>query len=657
MKHHQTILLLVVLSAFALPAFAQPIGSGQAALRFFGNGTNDIDRVKIPLLNPPPNGSSLPINVGDNFTIEFWMRAFASENTGTVQSTSNGDGWITGNVIFDRDIIDNPNNGDFGIAIGRPTITSTERVVAFGCAAGSVGRTIIGTTNVADGNWHHIAVTKSGSTIRVFVDGNIDATATDAPAGSIAYNPARSLSTRTPNAPVFPTNTWDNEPYIVLGAEKHDYDQYVNNLPPQYLSYSGFLDELRISDIVRYTAAFTPPTAPFTPDANTVGLYHFDEGAGTTLTNSISSLSNGVINVGGTPSGPVWTSESPFGANGAAATVVRSVNNTTTTADFNDVGNTTGVRIDFTGASGSGTVRVQRFTNSPRSPTGIAGNVSQYRWIITSLGSFSFSSATLRFRVSEIPNSGIFNEETVLVYRRPTPDNGSFAGLSMLPPVGGDLRATTNAFSEFALGSGDNPLPVELVSFTAQASARGIELMWQTASEKNNAGFEVRRRNHAEHGDWQTIASYQFSANLRGQGTTANPTTYTFLDANIETGKVYQYALRSVDYDASQHDYAQIVTVEAREIEPTKVYDYALMQNYPNPFNPSTVIRFTMKEPGVATLTITDVLGRKVHAIQLRAQAGENRYYFNAANLGSGLYFYTLQANGFSQTRKMILAK
>lgn len=649
-------LLLLAPLVLAVPssAVSQPIGSGQASLRFFGNGTNDIDRVKIPLLNPPPNGTSLPVNVGDNFTIEFWMRAFASENTGIVYDQNNGDGWITGNIIFDRDIFGTPDQGDFGISIGRPAPSSPIRVVAFGCATAGTGRTIIGSTNVADGNWHHIAVTKSGSSIRIFVDGALDASANNAPSGSLAYNPSRSLSTRTPNPPAFPTNTWDNEPYIVLGAEKHDYDQYANLSPPQYLSYSGFLDELRISNVVRYTTAFTPPAAPFTPDANTVGLYHFDEGIGTVLTNSISSLSNGVIQVGGLPAGPVWTSESPFGANGAAATVVRSMSSATTTETFNDAGNITGVRIDFTGASGSGTVHVQRFTNPPLNPAGIFGNVSQYRWIITSVGSFSFTSATLRIRPSEIPNSGIFNDATVLIYRRPTPDNGSFTPLSMLSPQGGDLRATLPAFSEFSLGSADNPLPVELSDFRAYTTSAGVELVWHTASERHNAGFELWRQQADSPA--QMIASYRYDRRLAGQGTTVHSTTYTFLDRSVSSG-TYTYRLRSVDFDGTVHDYAQTVTVEVREAPPARIYDYAVMQNYPNPFNPTTVIRFTMKEAGFVTLTVSDILGREVFSTRLFAQAGENAYRFNGSSFGSGVYFYTLRANGFSQTRKMVLAK
>jgi len=86
-------------------------------------------------------------------------------------------------------------------------------------------------------------------------------------------------------------------------------------------------------------------------------------------------------------------------------------------------------------------------------------------------------------------------------------------------------------------------------------------------------------------------------------------------------------------------------------------HDYRLEQNYPNPFNPSTSIRFTMKEAGLATIVITDVLGRVVFRETLNAKQGENEYQFRASNLGSGMYFYTLYASGFQQTRKMMLIK
>ncbi|NTU49735.1 MAG: T9SS type A sorting domain-containing protein [Desulfobulbaceae bacterium] len=88
-----------------------------------------------------------------------------------------------------------------------------------------------------------------------------------------------------------------------------------------------------------------------------------------------------------------------------------------------------------------------------------------------------------------------------------------------------------------------------------------------------------------------------------------------------------------------------------------KPNDYELGQNYPNPFNPTTKIPFMLKESGVAKLTIFDAIGRMVKTLVMGGTAGYNEYVFDASELGSGLYFYRLEANSFVATRKMILMK
>jgi hypothetical protein len=131
-----------------------------------------------------------------------------------------------------------------------------------------------------------------------YIDGIRRAYSASGATGSVAYENGRD------------NGGFENDPFIVLGAEKHDYG-------PQYPSYSGFMDEMRISNIVRYTGtSFTAPTAPFKPDSNTMGLYHFDEGTGTILRDTSGATngpSNGTLNVGGNPSGPVWSTDTPFG--------------------------------------------------------------------------------------------------------------------------------------------------------------------------------------------------------------------------------------------------------------------------------------------------------------------------------------------------------
>ena len=88
----------------------------------------------------------------------------------------------------------------------------------------------------------------------------------------------------------------------MIGAEKHD-------AGPLYPSYSGWIDEVRISTVVRYTGPFTPPSAPFVTDADTAALYHFDEGAGDVINDTSGAAggpSNGQRMFGGNPPGPEW---------------------------------------------------------------------------------------------------------------------------------------------------------------------------------------------------------------------------------------------------------------------------------------------------------------------------------------------------------------
>ncbi|HRI45627.1 MAG TPA: T9SS type A sorting domain-containing protein [Ignavibacteriaceae bacterium] len=86
--------------------------------------------------------------------------------------------------------------------------------------------------------------------------------------------------------------------------------------------------------------------------------------------------------------------------------------------------------------------------------------------------------------------------------------------------------------------------------------------------------------------------------------------------------------------------------------------NYDLSQNYPNPFNPSTKINFSIKQRGNVAIKVYDVLGNHVSTlINEERTAGNHSIEFNATNLVSGIYFYTISADGFSQTKKMILIK
>lgn len=85
---------------------------------------------------------------------------------------------------------------------------------------------------------------------------------------------------------------------------------------------------------------------------------------------------------------------------------------------------------------------------------------------------------------------------------------------------------------------------------------------------------------------------------------------------------------------------------------------FELKQNYPNPFNPTTNIEFRIAEGGLVTLKVYDDLGREIATlVNEEKPAGEYEVEFDAGNLTSGIYFYTITAGKFHQTKKMILLR
>jgi Peptidase family M28/Secretion system C-terminal sorting domain len=86
--------------------------------------------------------------------------------------------------------------------------------------------------------------------------------------------------------------------------------------------------------------------------------------------------------------------------------------------------------------------------------------------------------------------------------------------------------------------------------------------------------------------------------------------------------------------------------------------DFSLEQNYPNPFNPSTQIRFSLASEQVIELKILDVLGRSVGTVVAgRFGAGSHTAVWDASNVPSGVYFYTLRSVSSSVTRRMVVMK
>ena len=201
-----------------------------------------------------------------------------------------------------------------------------------------------------------------------------------------------------------------------------------------------------------------------------------------------------------------------------------------------------------------------------------------------------------------------------------------------------------SSFSDFALAGNDNPLPVELASFVSSVSGNNVTLNWSTASENNNSGFDIERS--IVNGQWSKIG------NVAGNGTSTVSQSYTFTDRNLSTGK-YNYRLKQTDFNGN-FEYFNL----SSEVSIGVPAKFELSQNYPNPFNPTTKISFALPNDGKVSLKIYDMTGKEVMLLVNEVKtAGYYSVSFNASSLTSGVYFYTLSADNFTATKKMMLVK
>ena len=202
-----------------------------------------------------------------------------------------------------------------------------------------------------------------------------------------------------------------------------------------------------------------------------------------------------------------------------------------------------------------------------------------------------------------------------------------------------------------------SPLPVELMNFTGAAGSRSVQLNWRTASETDNYGFHVERKEvsgftvdlnpEISNPEWEQIGF------VPGSGTSNTAREYSFTDGSVPAGE-YLYRLRQIDRNgAYKYSHELLVSVVAAPEQ------FRLDRNYPNPFNPSTTVGFTLHVSGLTTLKIYDALGREVSTLvneHLEAGVYHERT-FNASHLASGIYFARLTSGGASRMQKMMLVK
>ncbi len=183
------------------------------------------------------------------------------------------------------------------------------------------------------------------------------------------------------------------------------------------------------------------------------------------------------------------------------------------------------------------------------------------------------------------------------------------------------------------------PIPVELGLFFAEVLKNDVYLSWETESESNNYGFEIFRND----------VRITF---LNGHGTTSEPQAYSYKDPGLSGGS-YNYELIQIDFDGTREKIGSTSIVVSNN--PT---EFSLSQNCPNPFNAMTKIKYTIPEKSFISIKIYTVLGEEIaRLVNEEKEAGTYTIDFDADHLVNGIYFYRMEASGFSQIRKFLLLK
>lgn len=191
---------------------------------------------------------------------------------------------------------------------------------------------------------------------------------------------------------------------------------------------------------------------------------------------------------------------------------------------------------------------------------------------------------------------------------------------------------------------GQITVPVELLNFEGLIIECGIKLSWNTASERNNYGFKIFR-SEANENNFKEI---DFVA---GNGTTETHKEYYYID-KLKTKGTYYYQLEQIDFNKTSNILGTI------RISTLPTMDANLFQNYPNPFNASTAVGYSIPTNCHVELKIYDLNSRVINELVNENQnQGSYNIIWNAENIPSGQYFYSLKVGDYQVTKRMSLIK
>jgi predicted CXXCH cytochrome family protein len=218
--------------------------------------------------------------------------------------------------------------------------------------------------------------------------------------------------------------------------------------------------------------------------------------------------------------------------------------------------------------------------------------------------------------------------------------------------IAGYTAANTAAFSTQP-DSGysiDNISPSSPTGLTASFLNNVVNLQWKANEESDIAEYAIYRGTAPDFNPARTAPLARVRRPL-------------YQDAVSRSGVMYYYKISAIDQAGNESGYTAVSVVTSVETGSGVPTEFALNQNYPNPFNPTTEIAFSVPKQTPVKIVIYGLSGDVVATVVNQTMsAGNYRITWNGRSddgrsVASGVYFYHLQAEGFTATKKMTLLK
>jgi len=189
---------------------------------------------------------------------------------------------------------------------------------------------------------------------------------------------------------------------------------------------------------------------------------------------------------------------------------------------------------------------------------------------------------------------------------------------------------------KICLEAAQEPLPVEWLSFSANAQKNDILLNWATAEEMNNAGFEIERRAENE-------TEFTYIGKVDAVNISSAINDYSFIDADVKLGITYYYRVRQYDLDG----YSYLSQIESASLKDTE----GNFSIYPNPVRETIFGLVNVESVTETQARLYDVQGKLIKQISFEGK----EFNLSVSDLPSGFYFLEIQTGTINQIEKVVV--